>query len=410
MHSPPLPLSTAKPRLLLITPRFPYPPIGGDRLRIYHLACALAKSFDITLASLCDSDQVPELPAGDANPFQTIHRIQLPKWRSWLNAALALPGAEPLQVAYYRSRAFAQLIDRLAPEHDIVMAHLIRTAPYALRTRLPKVLEMTDAISMSMARAKAQPGKGLTWRAALYRYEAIRAARYELDLLGRFNVVSVVSEVDKHHLLRHAQRALEARVLVVPNGVPPAVQVAVGPSKDIVFIGNMATLPNRDALDYFLADVLPRVRNEEPHARLRVVGPVNSSQARALRRHPGVDVLGMVSDLSAALNHAAVGVCPVLIGAGMQNKLLDYLAHGLPAITSPIGLEGLDALPETHVLLARNTDEWVKHTVACLALSESVIAMGERGRELARQRYGWARHAQGLVQASESALTRSFEE
>ncbi len=404
MPSPAPPLPAAKPRLLLITPRFPYPPIGGDKLRIYHLACALAESFDITLASLSEAAQVPELPHGEGNPFKAVYRVHLPRWRSWLNTALALPGNDALQVAYYRSAAFARLIDRLAPDHDLVMAHLIRTAPYALSTGLPAMLEMTDAISMGMAGTRCQPGGSPQWRSALYRHESTRAARYEGNIVARFEAVSLVSEVDRQQLLKHIDPALAARLLVVPNGVPHAPQVTLGPSKDIVFIGNMATLPNRDALAYYVNEVMPRVRREEPKARLRVIGPIGARHAKELRRHPGVDVLGQVPDLARALDGAAVGVCPVRRGAGMQNKLLDYMAHGLPAITSPVGLEGLRASPEMHLLLATNTEQWAGCTLDCLALAPSIRAMAERGRSMVRQQYDWDTHSQILRRRCEKIV------
>jgi glycosyltransferase involved in cell wall biosynthesis len=387
-------LSSRKPRILLIAPRYPFPPIGGDKLRLHHLARMLSTRFDLTLASLCDTDP-STLPPPPAGIYTSVHCVHLPAWRSWANCAAALFGSEPLQVAYFHSDAFAALIDRLAPGHDAVLAHLIRTAPYAAQLPLPRVLEMTDAISMNMARSGRYP-KPWSLRHWVYRIEAERVARFERAALEQFDLVSVVSAVDKAHLIGAANDSLH-RVLVVPNGVEERSAIRVGLTSDIVFVGNLASLQNQDALWFFVRDVLPRVRREVLNARLRVIGPLPASQRRALGRQPGVCVLGPVESLAEAMDGAALGICPVRIGAGMQNKLLDYLAHGLPAITSAVGLEGLDAQPGRHLLLAESTQQWVDQVLRVLADRELSKRLGTAGRQLVRAQYSWSDCARPLV-------------
>jgi glycosyltransferase involved in cell wall biosynthesis len=379
--------SIRKPRILLIAPRYPFPPIGGDRLRLHHLARMLSTRFDLTLASLCDSDP-STLPPPPAGIYTSVHCVRLPPWRSWANCAAAMFGSEPLQVAYFHSDEFAALIDRLAPDHDAVFAHLIRTAPYAAHLPLTRVLEMTDAISMNMVRSGRYPKLG-SLRHWVYRIEAERVARFERAALEQFDLVSVVSAVDKAHLLRAAENDLSHRVLVVPNGMEERATIRIGLTSDIVFVGNLASLQNQDALWFFVRDVLPQVRRQVLNARLRVIGPLPAAQRRALGRQPGVYVLGPVESLAEAMDGAALGVCPVRIGAGMQNKLLDYLAHGLPALTSPVGLEGIDATPGEHLLLASAASQWIDQVVRVLKAPTSFARMAACGRQLVRERYRW---------------------
>jgi glycosyltransferase involved in cell wall biosynthesis len=296
-------------------------------------------------------------------------------------------GSEPLQVAYFHSDTFAALIGRLAPDHDAVLAHLIRTAPYATQLPLPRVLEMTDAISLNMARSGRYPNPW-SLRHWMYRIEAERVARFERAALAQFDLVSVVSPVDKAHLLGQASETSH-RVVVVPNGVEERPAIQIGPNPDIVFIGNLASLQNQDALWFFVREVFPQVRQEVPDARLRVVGPLPAAQRRALGRQPGVCVLGQVESLAAAMDGAALGICPVRIGAGMQNKLFDYLAHGLPAITSPVGLEGLEAIPSEHLLLADSPSQWIDGVVRVLKAPASFAVMAALGRQLVLERYEW---------------------
>ena len=87
-----------KKRLLVLTPRFPYPVVGGDRLRIYQLCKALSQQYQLTLLSFCDTkEELAYVP--DDSLFTEMHRVFLPKWRSYLNTFFALPSEAPTSVS-----------------------------------------------------------------------------------------------------------------------------------------------------------------------------------------------------------------------------------------------------------------------------------------------------------------------
>lgn len=92
--------------ILITTPRFPYPVIGGDRLRIYYICKELAKDYDLTLLSLCETQEEMQMPIPDDGVFAKVERVLLPKWKSYLNCLFTLPTKTPLQVAYYSSAEF----------------------------------------------------------------------------------------------------------------------------------------------------------------------------------------------------------------------------------------------------------------------------------------------------------------
>lgn len=117
--------------ILVLTPRFPYPVIGGDRLRIFEICKELSKNYDLTLASLCESKSEVEYDLPEDGVFKNVHRVYLPKWKSYLNCIVALPQDKPLQVAYYSSLKFRRLVNKLSESHNIILPHLIRTADYA---------------------------------------------------------------------------------------------------------------------------------------------------------------------------------------------------------------------------------------------------------------------------------------
>lgn len=315
--------------------------------------------------------------------------------------AVAQP-AVPLQVAYYRSPALeaavAQHLTRYG--HALLGCHLARMAPYGLGRGRPCWVELTDAVSLTMERAARLARSRWDPRAWLYALEARRMRAFERTLAGRAALISLISPVDAGHLFP-AGDAPPCRVVVAPNGVTlPTVapQAAGRRGSSVALLGRMDSLANRDALWFFVDEVWPAVRAAVPSAQLHVVGLVRRGDARTLSDRPGVTCHGEVAQLSTVLGKARVGVCPVRFGAGMQNKLLDYLAHGCAAVTSPIGLEGLDARPGEDLRVAQDGGQWVAEVVRLLRDDRWATAIGDAGHVVAR-RHGWGHALTPLLDA-----------
>ena len=397
------PSAAAAPRrrVLVLAPRDPYPVIGGDRIRIHRLIRELAPHHDFTLVTFCRSRRERDAAPPADGVFNAVHRIVLPYWRSFANTLGALATGEPLQVAFYRSAEFRETVQALAPSHDAVLAHLVRTAEYARDLPLLRILEMTDAISMNLARvASLKPGY-FDARRWIYTLEAPRMRAYERRIVKAFDVISLTSQVDKSFLLADGSEDGE-RMLVVPNGVdaPDAVPrpQAARNADEIAFVGHMSTLQNYDAAWFFAHDVLPRIRARRPNATFRIIGPIRPADARRLGALPGVRVDGVVPNVHAALATARVGVCPTRAGSGIQNKVLDYFAGRLAVVCSPCGSEGIEgARPGLHLLIAATADEWAEHVLKVLDDEDFAQRLADAGRAFARSRFRWGQRVQPLA-------------
>ena len=377
-------------RILVLTSRFPYPVVGGDKLRIHYLCRELAKRHRLTLLSICGSHSEMEAEF-DASVFSEVHRVFLPKWRSWIQSALAIPTSLPMQIAYYRSSKYAHAVDRLSSRHDLVLAHLIRTGHYIRdRTDLPRILEMTDAISLNYQRVRAIGVRG--FKGMVMRWEASRLQDYERNMLTQFELTVLVSHVDRNFLLQGLAPGMDARkVVVAPNGVDLGrlSPVYSTQSQLVVFIGNLRSVQNQDACEHFVQDVFPLVKARLPGAKFRIIGPGPGVFLSKMNSVPDVEAVGLVDSISEAVRGAFCGVCPIRVGAGIQNKVLEYFALGLPAVVSPVGLEGLDATPEEHLILA---DGPTAMADALVRLHSDPILrdrLANNGLGLVRERFTW---------------------
>lgn len=382
-------------RILVLAPRFPYPVIGGDRLRIYEVCRELAKHHDLTLLSLCESqEEMSAVPPADG-VFVRIERVLLPKWRSVLNALAALPRSTPLQIAYYQSSKFAARVRELSPQHDVCLAHLIRTGHYVRQAQIPTVLEMTDAISMNYQRVR-ELGKMRGFKSWVYRLEADRLLRYEQAVIEDFSIVTLVSELDRDFLVQGRSRE---NVIVCSNGVDlDALSFRERRTSEpvVAFIGNMTSIQNLDACFFFAEEVLPLVR-ERLHCQFRVVGRIKLGDARRLSAIEGVEVLSNVVNVAEAVGNARVGVAPVRLGAGVQNKVLEYMALGLPVITTPLALEGLQARAGIELLVAASPDEYASQLAKLWSNEALRMKLAIAGLHYVKKHHSWSHQLRPLV-------------
>lgn len=389
--------------MLVLTARYPYPVVGGDRLRIYYMCRELAKDYDLTLLSLCETRAEASMTVPEDGVFQRVERIVLPRWRSLINAAIALPSQTPMQVAYYRSRDFAERLNTLLPEHDACLAHLIRMGNYVqTKSEYVRVLEMTDAISLNYSRVKAL-GQPQSLKALVYMIEADRLLRYERTTLDHFDIVSLISQADRDFLLSGAHHPA---VHICSNGVdlskmPIRHRTPVRPV--IVFIGNMLTIQNLDACDYFIRDILPLIR-PRLDVTFRIVGRISQEQSKRLKQEPSVEVTGEVPNVADAVDDAWIGVCPMRLGAGVQNKVLEYMALALPAIVSQVGAEGLDAINDESLLVASHPQDWANQIIKLWAEPTKASALAKAGRTYVEQHHDWNNCFSGLRQAITSQI------
>ncbi|MBU9326552.1 glycosyltransferase [Burkholderia multivorans] len=398
-------MSENKKKLLVLTPRFPYPVIGGDKLRIYHLCRTLSRHYSLTLLSLCESEEEMRAELPSDGVFDRVERVFLSRARSYLNTLLALPTRTPLQGAYYRSSAFAAAVSRLLPSHDGVLVHLLRCAEYVRKSDKPRVLEMTDAISLNYSRVK-QLRKARGIKSRVFAIEAKRLLDYERTIVDDFDLSVLVSKTDRDYLFPGEP---SKRVMVCSNGVdlsglPYTARTMA--SRLLIFIGDMRTVQNQDMCHFFAEAVLPLLRKRGDY-RFRIVGSIAPALAEQFRAYDGVEVTGRVASVAQAALDGAIGVCPMRIGAGVQNKILEYMALGLPVVTTSLGYEGLGATSGQDLLIADTPDAFAERIEWLVAHPAEAVEMARHARQFVERKHGWGEMTRPLLERVDGLLKGS---
>lgn len=329
--------------VLLLTHRLPFAPNRGDRIRAYYLLEALAREARVDLVSLVhDRDEASQVHLLQ-DRVRRVTMARVGRARSWLRAAAALGTGQPLTHALLDAPGFDRALADVMAEHrpDVVVALCSSMARFALRPpldELPLILDLIDVDSEKWRQMGASARGPFGW---IYRREARTLGPFESFAARRAAATLVVNDRERTVL---EALAPDAPVHVVPNGIdalrftPPAL-----PSADaqVVFCGVMDYAPNVDGVLWFVKHVWPQVRQANARARLTLVGARPVPAIRALSADPSIEVTGTVADVRPYLWQSAVSIAPLLIARGVQNKVLEALAAGLPCVVSAPVFEGV---------------------------------------------------------------------
>lgn len=390
-------------RILFATSRFPFPPFKGDQVRSYHQLLELGKRHEVTLISLCEESEL-ESDIGELNKACVkIVRIPRSKWAG-LAAAAAMPVLRgwPVQVGLYHSSRFCRCVrEHLATgKYDLFLVQLSRLDPVVPGDLdIPVVMDMVDTLSLNMLR---RAGQDNFLRGLFFRMEAWRLRALEAGIVRRYADVVVVSEADRVAL------GDSPNVHVIPNGVD-AGRFRFGlegrKADSIVFSGNMSYFPNVDAAEWFAAKVLPLILEKRPQAEFVVAGANPHHRLRRIAEgNPAVVLTGFVPRMEDVLASMTIAVAPMRSGTGIQNKVIEAMASGLPVVASTFALGGLRVQDGRELLVARHEREFAEAVVELLADPQRRTEMARRARAYVEREHSW----EGSVEQLETVFARSI--
>jgi sugar transferase (PEP-CTERM/EpsH1 system associated) len=377
-----------------VTPYIPSP----VRVRPYAFIRELAaRGHQITLICLAqpawEEQYLPEV----ASYCQKIHLVHLDRWEPYLNCLASLPTAMPLSVAYCRSRRGRELVEALvrSGRYDLVHTEFMRAAPLTadLNSR-PKVFDAVDSLTLtyrrSLSAAYVSPPRRLIALA-----EWLKVRRFEPKIMHCFDRVVISSPADGRVL----EDAGCGQTSVIANGVDTSYfSFSEGPRHEetIVFLGKMSYYPNVASVLWFYHQVFPLIRRQRPAAKLKIVGRNPVPKIMALTADKAVQVTGSVPDVRPYLSEAAVSICPMVTGAGIQNKMLEAMAAGAAAVATSLACQALQVESGRDVLIGDSAEEFASHVLNLLDHKDLRDQLARNARRYVEEYHVWARTAQQL--------------
>lgn len=386
-------------KLLILLSRIPYPLEKGDKLRAYHQLRYLSQFCEVHLCCLNDAGAVPGAEEA-LKPFcKSITIIPLKRRNVLWNLSKALFAGLPMQVGYFYNCAahtkISSLIKEIAPDH--IYCQLLRVAKYVKGVDIPKTIDYQDVFSKGYERQ----AHNRSWfsKPVFYR-EARLLKKYEAKIFPWFDHHCIISEPDRQELSFSGKD----RVEIIHNGVDMEYFVPVEHMKDvdILFTGNMNYPPNVMGAEYLVKKILPLVRESLPGVKVMIAG-ANPSQRVLSLASENITVTGWMDDIRPAFARSRIFVAPMMIGTGLQNKLLEAMSMKVPCITSPLANDALKAKAGIDIGVCDSPEEYAASVIDLLGHTEKSLQQAEQAYEFVKRHYSWEAETRKLFQLMQAA-------
>ena len=372
-------LQPERPRVLFVSPYPVCPPTHGGGVFMNFAIRELSRHAEVHAVILLDLER--ELAAHDEiRPFcasmefivrrndkdphlasivpHAVHEFHTPQieWviqRQILKCRIDVVQLEYTALGQY-GRQFQNLVCALF-EHDVYFQSIGRALPF-MRSPVEKL--------------KA-------------RFEYLRAIRYELGLLPRYDHIQVCTRENREYL----ESFLPQLRGKIEDGLRAGIDThrypyPGGPRKPftILFLGSFRHTPNQVAIDWFTREVLPLIIARVPQAKLLLAGSDPPPSHAFPGEGRGMELLGFVEDIQPLFDQCAVFVCPIRSGSGVRVKLLEAFASGIPVVSTYLGAEGLARTDGDFCALADDPCGFAEKVIALLEDSAGASAMAARAR------------------------------
>jgi glycosyltransferase involved in cell wall biosynthesis len=287
-----------------------------------------------------------------------------------------------------RSRLMSEAVKRTLDEQPfdmVICDDIYMLANLPAKADIPTLLNKHDITHEIIERFLAYERNPVKRLYGQLEHRKVR--RLEIDACTNSTAVLACSERDEK-LIRSL--CPNAEIKIVPNVVDVG---SYQPSYEddgqtVLYVGAMDWFPNRDAVDYFINEIFPRLKRLAPAARFVVAGRNPSSKmCQRYSNLPDVEFTGSVADMRPIIAKAALCVVPLRIGSGTRLKILEAAAMGKAMVSTRLGAEGLNFLPGQEFLLADEPEEFAKAIAGLLADKSRRHEMGRAARRRVQKHY-----------------------
>ena len=366
--------------VLFLSPYPICPPIHGGAVFMSQTVRHLSRQTDLHLIILLDHEWQRAAHAQlerDSCSVEYIVRME--------GKQKALGSIFPHAVTEFANPDLEWLIHRqIYTQHiDVVQLEYTALAQYGMDFhRIACILFEHDVYFQSIGRQLPQMQGTLTKVKAAFEY--LRAIRYELGMLSKFDRVQVCSPANGAYLASF-QPAIASRIDSDLRAGIDTSQYNFQPEGrepfTMLFLGSFRHTPNQVALNWFVAHVLPKVLAERPEARLVVVGSDPPPRHSLPDLGNALELRGFVEEVREPLSRYALFVCPILSGSGMRVKLLEAFAAGIPVVSTRIGAEGLAMKDGEFAALADSPEGFAQHILTLFDRPDQCRGLAVRARQ-----------------------------
>lgn len=402
--------------------RLPLPMTRADQMTVAHLIAFLAaRGHSVDFYALDNGEEISaEHRAWIDSVCRIVRIFPHGRVRRLLGVLGGLLRGLPLQVGWFSNAAQNRAVRNGLRNVDIGYSYYIRSAETMRRLGRSRnraegpvtflAMQLSQALN---TRRMAEHYRNIKEK-LLYSIETRLVQNYEPRVWADFTRTVLIGQQDVDEIAsacRARGRPEIDNVVFGPHGVDvdrfaPRTDIDEEPFT-LVFNGVLRTYTNVHAILWFAENVWPLVRAGEARAKLLIVGRDPRPEVQALAALDGVTVTGEVPDPADYIARAAVCINPVQVGAGMQNKLIEFMAMRKAVVATTVANEGIRATPGDHLVIADDARTFADSVLALLADPDRRDRLAAAARAYILESWTWEAHFLTLEAAMVDALEDS---
>ncbi len=385
--------SNRKLSILSVTSELPWPLDTGGKLRTFHIHRALAEEFHVRLIVPVDCVNQKHV---DILLQYGIHVIPvvIGQKNTFSESLKALQSALcRLPYVLYRRHDHAKVRKQILASAQettpdvIFLDHLDSHLYRHLLPACPAILDLHNIYSLIVKRYATEQSNPL--KKLYFQHETKLLQSIEQALAESNCTIFAVSDPEVDFYQKLGVRSVH----LVPNGVDCSqfAQLPCGRNAShnkLLFLGTMSWGPNAEAASVLIEQVFPEIKRQRPDAELWIVGRNPPSQLLKHHEVNGVHVTGGVHDIVPYYQNADMLVVPLESGGGTRLKILEAFAAGLPVISTPIGVEGINAQNNIHLTIAHR-EQFAKSILGMMNQPQLGRQIAMKARRLVEEQYDW---------------------
>ena len=405
-------------RILWLKTELLHPIDKGGKIRTYHMLRELKRNHRITYLTLDDGSAghlAQEKASEYCDDLILVPFKQKKKFTAgfYLELALNLASKLPYAISKYQSSEMTREITSRAhgDEYDLIICDFLAPAVNLPEELACPVVLFEHNVEADIWRRHYEVQSNPLKKAYLFR-QWRKMTSFEKKICQRCDAVVAVSRNDRETISKvyEIQNVEDVPTGVDTNFFRPTGQITAK-KHSLIFTGSMDWLPNEDAIQYFVDQIMPFIQRELPDVTLTVVGRNPSTElVKLAERNKQIIVTGRVDDVRPYIEQAVGFIVPIRIGGGTRLKIYEAMAMAKPVISTTIGAEGLPLRNGHDVLIADEPAAFAGAVVKVLTDGRFAEQLGQNAAEVVTTRFGWPVVAQRFGEICESVVGEQIDE
>lgn len=396
-------------KILMLVPYLPTITMSGGQTRWYNIIRYLAKEHDITLFSLIKDDSEKRLIA-ELEKYCKEVKVFRRQEKPWTLRNILLSQFGPFPLLVVRNWAFEERREvkkALKKEkYDLIHAETFYVMPHLTKTNVPTILvEQTMWHEVYKHHVYHKIPKILR---PFFMLDVFKVKFWEKHYWRKADKLVAVSQEDKKEMLKLIPGA---DVDIIPNGVDVAHYKNHKATKKrfptvLYGVTNFEWLQNQEATEILMNDVWPTIKKSIGNARVWIVGRQIPEWVKKRAKQKDVELTENIPEARDAYSSATIMVAPIRGAGGTRLKVLEAMAAGLPVVSTPTGVAGLNVKHNIHAMIAKSNSGLAKQAVRLLKNKALADKIGKAGQRHVEKYFDWKSTVKLHDQIYEKALNK----